>query len=114
MSSGEFTKLPIFYNVNPTFGQGNSEIVFDKLYEKSIDGDFVDLLSLGYDVYEVNKYYKYADILNVFSLKNGFDDNIEEKLTKNSDFNLYFRDGYELLPVYKVNNVLHENNRDIL
>lgn len=112
-SSGEFNLLPAFYNTASTFNNGNAQIVFDKLYEKSDNGDFIDLLSLGYNVYNINKYFKYSDILSVFTYKNGYYDIAEEKLIKNENFDLYFVEGYEHLPVYKLYNVLHENNRDI-
>ena len=114
LSSGEFSQLPMLYNNASTFAGGNAQLVFDKLYQKSENGDFIDLLSLGYNIYDINKYFKYSDILSVFNYDNDFYENIEEKLMKNANFESYFTEGYELLPIYKLLNVLHENNRDII
>ncbi|MBR6908104.1 hypothetical protein IKN40_06605, partial [bacterium] len=115
-SSGEFNKLPVFYNTESTFNKGNAQLVFDQLYIKDENGggDFIDMLSLGYNPYEINKYYKYSDIIYNFNSANGYYDNIVDKLTKQENFNEYFKDGYEMLPVYKLNNVLHQNKKDIM
>ena len=117
LSVGDFDKLPMFYNTVSSFGNGNSELVFDKLYKESDsdkDGDFIDLLSLGYDVYEINKYYKYSNIVGLFSHTSVFKDAIEEVFSRVPDFSNFCIDGYELLPIYKLNSIKHENNRDIV
>lgn len=113
-SSGEFAKLPTFYNAEDSFGRGNAQLVFDQLYTKAEGGDFIDLLSLGYNPYDINKYYKYSDIIYNFNEENGYYDNIVSKLTKNESFDEYFKDGYEMLPIYKLNNILHQNKQDIM
>ena len=111
---GDFNSLPSFYNVKDSFGNGNAELVFDKLYIKAKegeDGDFIDLLSLGYDVYEINKYYKYSDIITQFR-KIGI--NIEELFSRIDIFSQLYFEGYEMLPIYRLSNVKHENDRDIV
>jgi len=114
LSSGEFNKLPSLFNT--LSNTNNSQIVFDKLYIKADNstGDFIDMLSLGFNIYDINTFYKYSDIIKNFNIENGFYGDIEEILKGSENFNTYFIDGYELLPIYKLNNILHENNRDIL
>lgn len=113
-SSGKFNELPLMFNTAPSFGTGNSQLVFDKLYRKSNRGDFIDMLSLGYDIYAINTFYKYTDIVANFTDDPEYTDNIIYKLTKHENYNNYFIEGYELLPIYKLNNILHENGKDIL
>lgn len=115
-SSGNFNKLPLLFNTTSSFGSGNSQLVFDKLYKKAenCQGDFIDLLSLGYNIYDINIFYKYTDIVTNFCEDEEYLDDIVDKLTKNGNYNNYFVDGFELLPIYKLNNILHENNKDIL
>lgn len=114
LSSGEFNKLPSLYNTLST--KNNAQMVFDKLYIKAEDstGDFIDMLSLGFNIYDVNSYYKYSDIVKNFNIEHGFYDDIIEVLKSSENFNTYFIDGYEMLPISKLKNILHENNRDIL
>ena len=72
------------------------------------------MLSLGYNIYDINIFYKYTDIVTNFCEDEEYLDDIVDKLTKNGNYNNYFVDGFELLPIYKLNNILHENNKDIL
>lgn len=112
LSSGEFEKIPFLFNTTPSLGNGNAQIVFDKLYIKDDHGDFIDLLSLGYNIYDVNKYYKYSDIIKNF--QKYYIDDIASVLNENSNFERFFIDGYELLPIGCLKNILHENGRNIL
>lgn len=112
----QFASLPLLYNTTSTFGQGNSQIVFDKFYEKTSDGngDFIDMIGLGYNVYDINCYYKLSDIVNCFNDSEYFDDSIYTILTSNQYFSTSFINGYELLPISYLENLMHENGRDIV
>ena len=114
--SSHFSSLPMFYNTTSTFGQGNAQIVFDKLYEKAPDGngDFIDMISMGYNIYDVNCYYKLSDIVECFNNDEYFNDNIYPILTNNQYFGGSFIKGYELLPISYLENLMHENGRDIV
>lgn len=112
----QFSQLPLLYNTTSTFGNGNSQIVFDKLYEKTADGngDFIDMIGMGYNIYDVNCYYKLSDIVECFNKATQFDDNIYTILTNNQYFGGSFIKGYELLPLSYLSNLMHENGRDIV
>ena len=113
MSKGTFSSLYNFYDMYSSFGKGNSQIVFDKLYIPDKSGDFIDMSSLGYNIEDVNKYYKYGDILSVFNINNSFPDSIYEILKDYNTSSMWIN-GYELLDISYLNNILHENERDII
>lgn len=109
----EFSKLSEFYLKADSIRNGNSQLVFDKIFIKneSNNGDFIDMLAEGYDIYELNVYYKYSDILRLLNK-----DENEELLSifKLDETVSNFIEGFELIPAYTLNNLLHENNKDIL
>ena len=78
-----------------------NEITHDSLYfknEETTDGDFINLLELGYDIHELNIYYKLSDIEAKFSM-------FANKIRNSGD--RYLIDGYELLPVYRLKQIMN-------
>ncbi len=117
LSNGEFNKLPNFYLNSSSIRNGNSQLVFDKLFMENKEGDFIDMLSLGYDPYEINIYYKYSDIIKYimdWDDTNSLKEEFLNLFTSDEIITTYFFTGYELLPIYKLNSILHENNKDIV
>lgn len=113
MSTGEFSKLTNFYNINSNFGTGDSEVDYNNLFIEDENGDFIDIVKTGYDIDSANKYYKYADIVDTFSNNYIFRDEIYDIL-KNYQESSFWINGYQLIDANYLNNLLHENNRYII
>ena len=113
MNVGGFNTLSNFYNVTNYYKNFNSEIRFDKLFIEDSNGDFIDASTTGYDINLLNRYYKYADIITTFENNESFYDNIYDILN-NYKSSSFWINGYQLLDVSYLNNVLHENDRDII
>lgn len=89
--------------INETgIGKQLNEVAHDTLYIKNTsqeDGEFINLHELGYDTFEINKYYKISEILadgNVSDLNKQI---IESSASK------YWINGFEMLPIYRLSQI---------
>lgn len=106
-SSINFSTLESMYKVSQAFNNGNSQLVYENLYQQDNDGDFLDLLGSGHNVYDLNTYYKIGDIYEKLFNTGELIDNIpflEEKSIE----------ALEFIPAHRLSNLLHENEKDIL
>ena len=113
-SYGTFKDMKSLYNTVSSMNGGNSELVYDKLYIKNEenDGDFIDLLALGYDVYDLNRYYKVSNILR--SINENYYSMFMENVEKLYLFNDRSISGLEYFDVHRLNEILDETNKKIL
>lgn len=113
-SYGTFNNMKSLYNTVGSMSGGNSQLVYDKLYVKNEDndGDFIDLLSLGYDVYDLNRYYKVSNILKY--LNDNFYSLYMENIEKLYLFNDRSISGLEYFDVHRLNEILDESNKKLL
>mgnify|MGYP003290507375 CR=1 FL=1 len=68
-------------------------------YNTSGEGKFVELEDLGYDFYEVNKYYRYSDVKDLLTT--------DQQLISVQEFII---DGYELLNISYISNIIQDKS----
>ena len=99
--STDSVSSPIFMSES-SIGRRMNEASHDSLFFENtsqVDGDFIDLNKLGYDYYELNKYYeikelkrKYSQLTNILSYK--------------KDKNII--NGYYQIPIYRLSQVVFD------
>lgn len=94
-----------FYINELGFGKKTNEVTHDSLFFENTsstkDGEFVDLTGLGYDIYEINKYYKIPEIKTKYP---EYADLIENMSS------VYSIHGFEFVPIYRLSQVVVAND----
>jgi hypothetical protein len=102
--STDNTTASSLYDNEMGYGKKLQEVSHDKLFflndSNKEDGSFIDLIGLGYDIYEINKYYKIEEIQKKYP---SIYESIMAKKAK------YVIDSYELLPIYRLKQILSGN-----
>lgn len=97
--------LPQMYINEMNVGRKSAEVSHDKLFffnsNEDKDGQFIDLNALGYDPYEVNKYYSIKEVERLFPRTTTL---LKQKHER------YVIEGYRFLPIYRLSQVMLDKN----
>lgn len=103
MLSGQSDYSQVFMS-EESIGKRMDEATDDSLFfentSPTTDGQFLDLTKIGYDVYELNKYYELKEVLRLHP-------ELEELISFNREKHVI--QGYCFIPIYRLSQVVYDN-----